>query len=113
MLADINAFEEQTTLIMGSGVQFLDFAATFVIKGQSGEFARMGDAGPLARLQEDERTGKLHFSFDEKKQAVVPTVDVSLDQSLRLLIDTWLPVPYFRGSIKVKPGSLLKWVNGD
>ena len=98
MLADINAFEEQTTLIMGSGVQFLDFAATFVIKGQSGEFARMGDAGPLARLQEDERTGKLHFSFDEKKQAVVPTVDVSLDQSLRLLIDTWLPVPYFRFS---------------
>ena len=98
MLADINAFEEQTTLIMGSGVQFLDFAATFVIKGQSGEFARMGDAGPLARLQEDERTGKLHFSFDDKKQAVVSTVDVSLDQSLRLLIDTWLPVPYFRYS---------------
>ena len=98
MLADINSYEDQTTLIMDSGIQFLDFAATFVTKGQSGEFAKIGEAGPLARLVEDERTGKLHFSFDDKKQAVQPKFDLSLDQSLALLIDTWLPVPYFRFS---------------
>jgi len=67
MLPDIHSYEEQTTLIMGSGVQFLDFAATFVVKGQSGEFAKLGEAGPLGRLEEDSRTGKLHFSFDDKK----------------------------------------------
>jgi hypothetical protein len=98
MLADISLYEDQTTLIMDSGIQFLDFAATFVTKGQTGEFALIGDAGPLARLVEDERSGKLHFSFDDTKQAVRPTVDLSLDQSLALLLDEWLPVPYFRFS---------------
>jgi len=98
MLPDIHSYEEQTTLIMGSGVQFLDFAATFVVKGQSGEFAKLGEAGPLGRLEEDSRTGKLHFSFDDKKAPVQSRFDVSLDQSLKLLIDTWIPVPYFRFS---------------
>ena len=41
MLSDIHSYEDQTTLIMGSGVQFLDFAATFIIKGKSGEFAKI------------------------------------------------------------------------
>jgi predicted component of type VI protein secretion system len=36
MLSDIHSYEDQTTLIMGSGVQFLDFAATFIVKGKSG-----------------------------------------------------------------------------
>ena len=30
MLSAIHSYEDQTTLIMGTGVQFLDFAATFV-----------------------------------------------------------------------------------
>ena len=98
MLSDITSYEDQTTLIMGSGIQFLDFGATFVIKGQSGEFAKLGEAGPLGRLEEDARTGKLHFSFDDKKVAVSSRLDVSLDQSLKLFVDTWLPVPYFRFS---------------
>lgn len=98
MLPDIHSYEDQTTLIMGSGVQFLDFAATFVVKGQSGEFAKMGEAGPLGRLEEDTRTGKLHFSFDEKKTPVQSRFDVSLDQSLKLFAETWVPVPYFRFS---------------
>ena len=102
MLAEISLYEDQTTLIMDSGIQFLDFAATFVTKGQSGEFAKVGEAGPLARLVEDERTGKLHFSYDDEKQAVRSTVDLRVDQSLALLLDTWLPVPYFRFSPPVR-----------
>ncbi|MCX7223882.1 MAG: virulence factor SrfB, partial [Burkholderiales bacterium] len=98
MLSAIHSYEDQTTLIMGSGVQFLDFAATFVVKGKSGEFAKIGDAGPIARLEEDERTGKLHFSFDERKQASQATLDLGVDQSLKLLLDTWIPIPYFRFS---------------
>lgn len=98
MLSDITSYEDQTTLIMGSGIQFLDFAATFVVKGQSGEFAKLGEAGPLGRLEEDARTGKLHFSFDDKKVSVSSRLDVSLDQSLKLFANTWLPVPYFRFS---------------
>ncbi len=98
MLSEITSYEDQTTLIMGSGIQFLDFAASFIVKGQSGEFAKLGEAGPLGRLQEDERTGKLHFSFDEKKSPVSSRLDVSLDQSLKLFADVWLPVPYFRFS---------------
>ena len=98
MLSAIHSYEDQTTLIMGSGVQFLDFAATFVVKGKSGEFAKIGDAGPIARLEEDERTGKFHFSFDERKQPAHATLDLGVDQSLKLLLDTWIPIPYFRYS---------------
>ena len=51
MLSEITSYEDQTTLIMDSGIQFLDFAASFIVKGQSGEFAKLGEAGPLGRLQ--------------------------------------------------------------
>ena len=88
MLSAIHSYEDQTTLIMGSGVQFLDFAVTFVVKGKSGAFANIGDAGPIARLEEDERTGKLHFSFDTRKQPSQATLDIGVDQSLKLLLDT-------------------------
>ena len=86
MLPDIHSYEDQTTLIMGSGVQFLDFAATFVVKGQSGEFAKMGEAGPLGRLEEDARTGKLHFSFDLQFGTIITLPSGSL-----LIYISWSP----------------------
>lgn len=98
MLPEISSYEDQTTLIMGSGIQFLDFAKSFNLKGKSGNFARLTPAGPMARLEEDERSGAFYFSFDQKRQSTQSSCNLSMDKSLMLLTDVWLPVPFFRYS---------------
>lgn len=95
MLADITNYEEQATLIMDSGVQFLDFAATFAVKGQSGAFVKLTEAGPVGRLLENERDGRYYLPPDTSK-SLKPTLELDNEASLKLLNGRWLPAPFFR-----------------
>ena len=95
MLAEITSFEEQATLIMDSGVQFLDFAATFAVKGKSGAFVKLTEGGPAGRLLENERDGRYYLLPDTSK-SIKPQFELELDESLRLFDGRWLPAPFFR-----------------
>jgi hypothetical protein len=95
MLAEMTTFEEQATLIMDSGVQFLDFAATLTVKGQSGAFVKLTEAGPLGRLLENERDGRYYLPPDTSK-SFKPQFELDMEESVRLLDGRWLPAPFFR-----------------
>ncbi len=97
MLAEITKFEEQTTLVMNSGLQFMDFAAQFNLKGAAGAFVPLSEAGPLARLLENERDGKFYLPPDTSK-SIKPKFELGLDESLKLLEGIWLPAPIFKRS---------------
>ena len=57
MFPEKTDYEDKITLIMGSGVQFLDFAVTLELRRElPGEFVRQRNDGPLARLMFDERS---------------------------------------------------------
>ncbi|AWB34941.1 virulence factor SrfB [Orrella marina] len=95
MLAEITSFEEQTALIMDSGVQFLDFAATFSLKGRTGAFVLLTQAGPAGKLLENERDGRYYLAPDTSK-SFKPQFELDLDESLKLFDGRWLPAPFFR-----------------
>lgn len=98
MLPDILSYEDKITLIMGSGVQFLDFAAALDLRRMAaGEFALQSSKLSLARLAYDERTEQ-YFNPIEPGTSVKPTLSVPMDQSIKLLADIWVPVPVFRFS---------------
>jgi len=97
MFAEITKYEGQTTLIMNSGLQFMDFAANFSVKGASGAFARPTGDGPLARLEENEKNGRFYLPPDTTN-AVTPKFEIDLDESLRVLEGQWLPAPFFKRS---------------
>lgn len=95
MLADITNYEEQATLVMNSGVQFLDFAVTFAVKGQTGAFIKLTEAGPVGRLLEYEKDGRYYLPPDTSKSHK-PTLELDNEESLQLLDGRWLPAPFFR-----------------
>lgn len=97
MFAEITKYEKQTTLIMNSGLQFMDFAANFAIKGASGAFADPSSAGPLVRLEENEKTGRFYLPPDPSN-TMTPKFDVDLEESLKVLEGQWLPAPIFKRS---------------
>jgi len=97
MLAEITEFEEQTALIMNSGVQFLDFAATLSFRGQAGSFIKLTQAGPMARLVEDERDGKFYLPSDRSKPVRVQ-LELDMDESLKVFDGLWLPAPFLRST---------------
>jgi len=97
MFAEITKYEEQTTLIMNSGLQFMDFAADFALKGVTGAFAQPANAGPIARLEENEKTGRFYLPPDPSK-SITPTLEVGVEESLKVLQGQWLPAPIFKRS---------------
>ena len=98
MLPDILSYEDKITLIMGSGVQFLDFAATLDVRRMAaGEFALQSSKLSVARLDYDERTDQ-YFNPVEPGTPVKSILSIPMDQSIRLLADHWLPIPFFRFS---------------
>lgn len=98
MFPEKTDYEEKITLIMGSGVQFMDFAVTLDLRRElPGEFVRQRQDGPLARLMYDDRSEQFYHPA-APGQAVSPAYSVAVDQSVRLLKDLWLPLPFFRFS---------------
>lgn len=95
MLATLTSFEERITLIMNTGVQFLDLGLTLDLHRETGQFIA-NDAGPgLLRLVYDDQRGTLHRP-DHPEQTAKPQLQVALGDSLRLFDGVWLPIPLLR-----------------
>ena len=99
MLAPLTDYPHSITLIQDSGIQFLDFALTPVLHDEfPGKFVRQTASGPLLRLQWDADSGKylLPAQPGQTPEVVRPEFSFPLQQSLQLLDQTWLPLPFFR-----------------
>lgn len=99
MLATTMDYPPSVTLIGNSGIQFLDFAITPRLDDERpGKFVRQTANGPLLRLIYNEANGKywLPQAADEPPEMVRPEFSFPLEQSLRLLNQVWLPLPFFR-----------------
>jgi hypothetical protein len=99
MLASITDFKQKITLIQDSGIQFLDFALKPVWDDAlPAKFVRKSANGPLLRLDYNAQSGR-HFlpGLDGAAPEVVrPEFSFSLEQSLQLLDQIWLPLPFLR-----------------
>lgn len=91
-------YEDKITLIMGSGIQFLDFALTLEVrKRPAGQFFRPRSDSPLVRLLADPRSSEERYYHPaEPGKSISPEFEEPLERSLRLLKDVWLPLPFFR-----------------
>ncbi|WP_337261994.1 MULTISPECIES: virulence factor SrfB [unclassified Serratia (in: enterobacteria)] len=99
MLATTTDYQQSVTLIGNSGIQFLDFAITAQLDAERpGKFVRQTANGPLLRLNYNAANGKywLPQAADQPPEMVRPEFSFPLEQSLRLLNQTWLPLPFFR-----------------
>ncbi|MEA9391535.1 virulence factor SrfB [Acerihabitans sp. TG2] len=99
MLANITDYKEKITLIRDSGIQFLDFALTPLLrKERAGEFVRQSANGPLLRLEYNERDDNylLPAAAGTPRKVEKPEYSVPLDRSFKLLDGLWLPLPFFR-----------------
>lgn len=100
MLATLTDYKQHITLIQNSGIQFLDFALklTPARAGFANRFVRKSANGPLLRLTYNEHSGKytLPSAMQVLPEAVNPESSYTLEQSLHLLSNAWLPLPFFR-----------------
>ena len=99
MLATITDYKQKITLIQNSGIQFLDFALKPQIDSQlANKFVRKSANGPLLRLALNEENGKYSLPgiAGGAPEIVKPEFSFTLEQSLHLLDQIWLPVPFFR-----------------
>ncbi len=99
MLATITEFNTSLTLIENSGIQFLDFALTPECDEEwPGKFVRQTANGPLLLLDYHPLSGKYRLPAlpGSAPEVVKPEFSFSLAQSLALLNDVWLPLPFFR-----------------
>lgn len=97
MLAELIRFEDEATLIMRTGLQFMDFGLTLDLKREEpGQFARLESGTSIVRLEEDTQSGR--FFQPGTRTVVTPDrgLETPLDESVALLADTWLPIPFLR-----------------
>lgn len=99
MLATITDFKQKITLIRDSGIQFLDFALKPVWDLElPAKFVRKSANGPLLRLDYNPQKGR-HFlpaTDGGAPEVVRPEFSFPLEQSLKLLDQIWLPLPFLR-----------------
>ena len=96
MLAELVEYSEKATLIMQSGVQFMDFGLTLDLRKETpGEFALQSSARSLARLEWDERRGR-HAHPGNPAVPITPKLSMPVDDSCKLLDSAWLPIPVLR-----------------
>ncbi|CNE60103.1 virulence factor SrfB [Yersinia nurmii] len=98
MLATITDYKQRITLIQNSGIQFLDFALTPAVDADLPHaFVRKSANGPLLRLMFNQERGKYLLPVAGSTPEVVkPEFSFPLDQSLKLLENIWLPLPFLR-----------------
>ena len=98
MIPELTKFEQQVSLIMASGVQFLDFGLQLEPKKElAGEFVQQEGRGSLLRLKYEERL-EGYIEPNKPGKLVNPAISMPMDQSLTLLNDLWLPIPFFKKS---------------
>ncbi|AJJ53421.1 virulence factor SrfB family protein [Yersinia pseudotuberculosis IP 32953] len=98
MLATITDYKQKITLIQDSGIQFLDFALTPESDTElPNKFVRKSANGPLLRLNYHEHNGKYSLMLPGAAPEIVkPEFSIPLEQSLKLLNQIWLPLPFLR-----------------
>lgn len=98
MLAKLIRFEDEATLIMRSGVQFMDFGLGLDPRREEpGQFARRSDGSAgLVRLDYDAETDRYLHPNTHAVAAPVADLETPLAESLELFADVWLPVPFLR-----------------
>ena len=97
MLKELVNFEESVTLISNTGVQFMDFGLRLdprEIKVEGGFVVQQSNCS-LARLEYDEDNNRYYHPADPGT-SVKPKLLISLDESIALLRDIWLPVPMLK-----------------
>ncbi|MCI0655102.1 MAG: virulence factor SrfB, partial [Methylococcaceae bacterium] len=96
MIPELTKFEQKTTLIMATGVQFLDFGLKLDLRKElPGDFVVQEGNRSLARLKFDDRlAGCVHPA--KPGVLVQPKLTVPVDQSFDLFDKLWLPAPFFR-----------------
>ena len=96
MLMELVNFEESVTLISNTGVQFLDFGLRFDPRQEEdGGFVVQQSNCSLARLEHDDQHHR-YFHFAGPGTSVKPKLLISVDESITLLRDIWLPVPVLK-----------------
>lgn len=101
MLPELRQYGQEITLVMNSGIQFLDFGLKIDWKNKdwrnkiSGSFITSANSGPLIRLFEDPDNGQYYLP-DDHSSPVKPTQEISVEQSLKLYDGIWLPIPILK-----------------
>lgn len=96
MLPRLVNFREKVTLIMGTGVQFLDFGMDVALRKElPGEFVQRETSRSLARLEYDERTDRYCHPAKPGVEAQ-SQYSVPVDESVKLLEGVWVPIPVLR-----------------
>lgn len=96
MLSKPVSFEDKVTLIMNTGVQFLDFGLKLELRRElPGEFVVQESNQSLARLELDERND-FHYHPARPGVAIKSRLSVPVDESARVLDGVWIPVPLLR-----------------
>jgi hypothetical protein len=97
MLPELIRFDEEATLIMRTGVQFMDLGLTLDLKKElPGLFIPSTSRTSLVRLEHDETLDAHVYPGTRTKAPDRGTLEVSLEDSITLLKDVWLPIPFLR-----------------
>ncbi|TNH03546.1 virulence factor SrfB [Testudinibacter sp. TR-2022] len=101
MLPELNKFDRELSLVMNSGIQFIDFALNINWKDKlwrekaTGNFVSSAVNGPLRRLLED-KNGDGFYDPSRPGMLVRPEQEISVEQSFKLFDAVWLPIPVLR-----------------
>ena len=102
MLPDLHHYGKELSLVMNSGIQFVDFALKIDWKDKvwreknMGNFISSANNGPLRRLLLN-KTGDGYFDPSKPEmQNVKVEQEISVEDSLKLFDGVWLPAPVLR-----------------
>lgn len=96
MLAELKKYDDVTSLIARSGIQFLDFGLAVRAAGSMpGGFILDGGSLGVVRLDYDREEGEYHMPGDSRARRK-PQVETMLKEVLALYDRQWLPVPVLR-----------------
>jgi len=110
MLPKLMSFDEEISLISRTGVQFVDFGLTIDPKKEiPGQFVRTPSNTSLQRLDYDESSGRYCLPGTTREAPKAGRVEIALDESLLLLDDVWLPVPFFQINSTVFSDGPINW----
>lgn len=97
MLPELIRFEEEATLIMRTGIQFMDFGLSLDLKKEMpGLFLRSQSNTSVQRLEYDEPSGRYFYPGTRNPAPDRGQIEAVLEESVRLLEDVWLPIPFLR-----------------
>lgn len=101
MLPDLQQYGKELSLVMNSGIQFIDFALKIDWKDKvwreknMGNFISSANHGPLRRLLLS-KTGEGYCDSAKPDMIVRVEQEISVEDSLKLFDGVWLPVPVLR-----------------